>query len=242
MNLVPSQIDGIMLDAGGVLLLPDPAALRKGLAPLGLAPADEACHRAHYAGMGEVDRRRSADWPAVDRVVAQTVGVPPELIPEAIPAIQAIYAEAPWQPVPGTADALRGFQAAGIALAVVSNATGTIEAQLAAHQICATDGRSGAEVRVVVDSHQVGVEKPDPAIFGFALEALGLDPSRCLHVGDSVHFDVEGARAAGIHPVHLDPFGLCVEPDHPHVPSLHELARQLGVVSEPGNGAVGSCA
>jgi putative hydrolase of the HAD superfamily len=81
----------------------------------------------------------------------------------------------------------------------------------------------------VVDSAVVGVAKPDPAIFGIALDALGVPASRTvLYVGDSLRYDVAGAVAAGLQPVHLDPYGLCPLPSgHPHVRSLAELARTL---------------
>ena len=61
-------MDAVLLDAGGVLLLPDPAELRRVLAPFGRIPDDETCRRAHYASMREVDRIGGPDWPAVDRL------------------------------------------------------------------------------------------------------------------------------------------------------------------------------
>ena len=84
---------------------------------------------------------------------------------------------------------------------------------------------------MVVDSTVVGVAKPDPAIFGIALDALGVPASASgtvLHVGDSLRYDVAGALAAGLQPVHLDPHGLCPTPaGHRHVRDLAELARDL---------------
>jgi putative hydrolase of the HAD superfamily len=55
-------------------------------------------------------------------------------------------------------------------------------------------------------------------------------PSRTvLHVGDSLRFDVAGALAAGLQPVHLDPYGFCPAPvGHPHIRALAELAGMLG--------------
>jgi putative hydrolase of the HAD superfamily len=47
-------------------------------------------------------------------------------------------------------------------------------------------------------------EKPDAAIFHTALEQAGAAPHETVHVGDSRHADVEGARACGITPVLLD--------------------------------------
>jgi putative hydrolase of the HAD superfamily len=87
-------------------------------------------------------------------------------------------------------------------------------------------------VAVVIDSHVVGVEKPDPRIFALALAALDLAAERCLYVGDTVHFDVTGARNAGIHPLHLDPFGLCPDDDHEHLANLAELVA--AAMTRPG--------
>lgn len=53
----------------------------------------------------------------------------------------------------------------------------------------------------VVVSGDVGVKKPDPAIFVPALEQTGLTADEALFVGDSPEDDVAGARAAGLRPV-----------------------------------------
>ncbi len=52
----------------------------------------------------------------------------------------------------------------------------------------------------IVISGEVGVKKPDPAIFEIALKATGLAPHEVTFVGDSEE-DVQGARAAGLCPV-----------------------------------------
>lgn len=220
-------IDAVLLDAGGVLLLPDPAAMRQALAPFGVDASDETCQRAHYASMREIDRIGRLDWAAADRVLARVSGVAESSIEDAIGPIEEVYLGREWVPVPGAAEALVRLQQAGLPLAVVSNAEGTMEQYLATHQICSTDGQQCARVAVVVDSAVVGVEKPDPAIFGFALDALGVAPERCLYLGDTVFFDVNGARAAGLRPVHVDPFDLCAADDHPHLPSVAALADTL---------------
>ncbi len=46
-------------------------------------------------------------------------------------------------------------------------------------------------------SDEVGVYKPDPAIFEHALSGLGSDPAHTAHVGDLRRTDVAGARQAG---------------------------------------------
>ena len=53
----------------------------------------------------------------------------------------------------------------------------------------------------VVVSGDVGVKKPDPAIFAPALEQTGLTTDEALFVGDSPEDDVAGAKAAGLRPV-----------------------------------------
>jgi FMN phosphatase YigB (HAD superfamily) len=49
-----------------------------------------------------------------------------------------------------------------------------------------------------VFSDEVGIRKPDPAIFLSALQAVGGDPATAVHVGDDPVLDVHGARAAGL--------------------------------------------
>jgi len=56
---------------------------------------------------------------------------------------------------------------------------------------------------VQVFSDEVGVPKPDARVFRAALEPLGVDPRRAVHVGDLRRTDVAGARAFGMRPVRL---------------------------------------
>ena len=69
--------------------------------------------------------------------------------------------------------------------------------------------------------------KPDPAIFGPALAALGTDPARTLYVGDTVHADVHGATAAGMAVVQLDPYDHHAHFEHWRLPDLVALAEHL---------------
>ena len=52
----------------------------------------------------------------------------------------------------------------------------------------------------IVISGDVGVKKPDPAIFAVALRQTGLSPADVVFIGDSAE-DVHGARAAGLRPI-----------------------------------------
>lgn len=200
-------------------------------------------HRAHHAAMARFDAGPTtvADlldedlspevvYAAYDHALAYALGVPEERLEAAVVALGRIFAAGGgWgTPVPGSMDGLRYLATTGIRLGVVSNADGTVEARLREEAIMHVGPGPGIEVEVVVDSAAVGAYKPDPRIFGFALDALGLPPERVLHVGDSVAMDVVGALAAGVRPIHLDPFDDCPGgPDHEHVRSLSELAQLL---------------
>jgi HAD superfamily hydrolase (TIGR01549 family) len=76
-------------------------------------------------------------------------------------------------------------------LGVVSNFYGNLDA------VCHSAGLTPL-FSVMVDSHRVGAEKPDPAIFRAALETLHAPPETTVFVGDSLRRDREGARRAGM--------------------------------------------
>lgn len=59
----------------------------------------------------------------------------------------------------------------------------------------------------VVVSGEVGVAKPDAAIFERALAALGVQAGESVYVGNNYALDVEGARAAGLDAIWLDERG-----------------------------------
>jgi putative hydrolase of the HAD superfamily len=60
----------------------------------------------------------------------------------------------------------------------------------------------------IIISSEVGVQKPEPAIFALALQNTGIAPTDAIYVGDT-HDDVVGAIAAGIHPILIN------RADHP---------------------------
>ena len=60
---------------------------------------------------------------------------------------------------------------------------------------------------VIIDSHDVGVEKPHPDIFRLALQTSGASAACSLYVGDVYAIDVLGAASAGMHALLFDPLG-----------------------------------
>jgi putative hydrolase of the HAD superfamily len=202
--------DAVLFDAGGVLVLPDPTVIAPLLAPYG-GSSDLARHRrAHYAAMAVKSHRDDGehDWAAYDDAYVRSVGVVDDLVTPAAGLLGACRVPDLWRwPIPESLSGMRQLLAHGIPLGVVSNASGQIAATLLRMGVCQVGDGAGVAVRCVVDSHLVGVAKPDPAIFDHAaLEFPGVERSRIVYVGDSVTIDVPAATAAGLHAVLLDPY------------------------------------
>lgn len=51
---------------------------------------------------------------------------------------------------------------------------------------------------IVVVAAEVGIYKPDPAIFHLVLDKLQIQPQQAIFIGDSIKHDIEGAHAAGM--------------------------------------------
>ncbi|MDX1389370.1 MAG: HAD family hydrolase, partial [Acidobacteriota bacterium] len=122
--------------------------------------------------------------------------------------------------IDGAVETVRRLGSDGYRLGVVSNAEGNVARDLDAA------GFEGL-FEVVIDSHVVGVEKPDPEIFRLALERLEADNSTAVYVGDVPAIDVEGARAAGLAPVLLDRHEIYPNPGVPRLTSIQELPGWL---------------
>jgi putative hydrolase of the HAD superfamily len=114
--------------------------------------------------------------------------------------------------------ALDALTAAGLRLAVVANW------DVSLHDVLARLGFSG-RFEVEITAASVGVAKPDPKPFLAALDRLGVEPERCVHVGDDPTTDIAGARAAGQPAVLVDRTGRAPG----SVADLSALAARLGV-------------
>lgn len=223
-------MEAVLLDVGGVFVMPHPEKVGPALA----VELDEArAARAHHAGVAAMDGLGKGDMGAYVTAYALEAGVPASRLRVAVAAVVDAYHQEPdadvWSWVLGEAvDALHALARTGVGLAVVSNSDGSVERLLRDRSICQVGEGDAAPVGVIVDSGVLGVQKPDPAIFVHALDALGVAPAAAVHVGDTVHADVAGARAAGVRPLHVDPFGFCPLDDHEHVSCLGEVADLLG--------------
>lgn len=110
-----------------------------------------------------------------------------------------------WTPYPDTAEVLRGLSSAGIRIGVVSNIPFDIRPAF---------DRIGVRdlVEVFALSFEVGAVKPDPAIFRFAIDALGVRPEVTLMVGDSEIAD-GAARTIGAQFALVEPVPTADRPD-----------------------------
>ena len=157
------------------------------------------------------------------------LGVPMGVVSNADGRLQAQLARLGLCYVPGDPETGAETGPAGPATGPAGPATGPAAPPAAAPVGAADPDEASVPVGVVADSTTAGVAKPDPAIFRLALESLGVPAGdTVLHVGDSLRSDVDGALAAGLQPVHFDPYGCCPAPDgHGHARSLGELARAV---------------
>ncbi|MDG2161118.1 MAG: HAD family hydrolase [Acidimicrobiales bacterium] len=144
-------------------------------------------------------------------------------------AFEAASYELEVAPVADAADVLSAVAATGVAVGIISDtalATGRhLRTYLDAYGIL-------QHVTFAAFSDEVGVYKPDPAIFAAALDGLGIgDPATAAHVGDLKRTDVAGARAMGMSTVRFR--GVVDDPeDGPEadhvIDRLADLPRVLG--------------
>jgi len=119
---------------------------------------------------------------------------------------------------PQASDALALVRQAGLRAAVISNSNGSVRSILNSLELT-------THLDFVLDSAEVGVEKPDPKIFELALAAARVAHAEAVYIGDLYSIDVRGARAAGMRAVLLDPGGHWGARDCPTAPDLMGAVR-----------------
>ena len=234
------RLEAVLFDAGGTLVRLDFEWMSEALATLGARVTPGELRRAEVEGRRRYDRSteaRAGDATGLEPPLGhagdvreyfggmlEAAGLPDAVVAAALDRFQLRQRETGlWtRPMEGARGALDALAALGVRRAVVSNSDGRAATHL-------RDCDMLAAVEFVVDSHEVGVEKPDPRIFRIALERLGVPPERTLYVGDIRSVDEVGARAAGLHFVLLDPFG---DYSAGGVPSIAGIDRLASFVSQ----------
>jgi putative hydrolase of the HAD superfamily len=195
---IPSAV---LLDALGTLVeleTPWPHLVGE-LAARGVVAGEEAARGAMLAEMAyyRAHHDQAGDWPGLKDLRRRCAGVVQAHLGTSLPVAEvedALLAAIRFRAYPEVPAVLVRLRAAGARLAVVSNWDISLHDVLERTQLRAL-------VDVVVISAELGVAKPDPAIFRAALQRLGATASDAIHVGDSVEHDVAGARAAGLEAV-----------------------------------------
>ena len=223
-------IQTVFLDAGGVLVNPNMHRVSDALARRGVHVQAERMAEAEPLAKKRIDTgdtiRATNDqqrgWTYFNLVLTEA-GV--ELSDATAAALAELHTYHQtynlWETVPDEVlPSLAALRASGRRLVVLSNANGTL------HRAFDRLGLT-TSFDVIFDSHQEGVEKPDPRFFHIALERSGAHAATTMHVGDLYHVDVAGARAAGLTPALLDVADLYPDCDCLRVRSLTELVRAL---------------
>jgi putative hydrolase of the HAD superfamily len=142
---------------------------------------------------------------------------------EAVPArINALKADT--QLRPDAVSALMAIKNRGLSTGLISDCTHELPAFLPSLPVAPLLDQQ-------VFSVEVGVCKPDPAIYLAMCRQLGVEPERCVYVGDGGSRELTGAAAVGMTPVRLNAPDLA---DHlvfdrddsfdgPSVPSLTDV-------------------
>jgi HAD superfamily hydrolase (TIGR01509 family) len=224
-------VETVFLDAGGVLVHPSWVRVSEALSHHGVDVAATRLAAAEPYAMKTLDEAtligstddRARGWLYFDLVLRHAGVTLSDATDAALSDLRDYHRrENLWEHVePDTVPALAELHSRGLRLVVVSNANGTLR-----HLF----DRLGLAkwFDSMLDSHEWGVEKPDPGLFQLALEQSGANAATTVHVGDLYQVDVVGARRAALAgAVLFDAAGLYPDADCPRVQRLGELAPWL---------------
>ena len=193
----------LLLDAGNTLVFLDFEAVAAVLAAEGVTveptrlAAAETGAKARYQALLAEGGSHEDGWRVYQRLLLEGARVQEDL-ERLVDALRRAHDRFNlWRRVPPEVrPALRKAREAGVRLGIVSNSEGRLVRLL--ERLALLDF-----FETVVDSGVEGIRKPDPRIFHRALERMGV--SDALYAGDIPDVDVEGARAAGLRGVLVDP-------------------------------------
>jgi putative hydrolase of the HAD superfamily len=83
---------------------------------------------------------------------------------------------------------------------------------------------------IVVVSGDVGVHKPDPALFAYTAEKLGLKTNECVYVGDHPVNDIQGALDSGMKAIRMNWGWFKDKSLRPDVPTITNILDVLNYV------------
>jgi putative hydrolase of the HAD superfamily len=187
-----SGIDAVLFDLAGVVLSsPWPAMTAAGGGDLELligAYEEDGDHPWHQVERGEI---AITDWVLAVTELGRAQGVEVDFAP-----LQALLGEMTVHE--DVVARIRSLRAEGYRVGLITNnvkeGSATWRAMLPIDEL----------FDVVIDSCEVGMRKPNPAIYEHALALLGgIEPHRAVFLDDSPG-NVAGARRAGLHAILVD--------------------------------------
>lgn len=139
--------------------------------------------------------RQTGEFPDMEanlRAVGADLGLPldDEGVAEALALRAAMYARY-FRPRPGALETLTELKDRGYPIALVSMCAPDTPALWRASALAPF-------VDIEVFSSEVGLRKPDAAIYQAAADGLLVEPERCLYCGDGAYGELTGAEAVGM--------------------------------------------
>ena len=216
----------IFFDVGNTLLFPNRQRILAPLRDRGVFPAAEHLADLERRTKQEFDKILESNghadhsfWYMFYTHLLEELGVNEDALRDSMVAATRLSSN--WDSIrPDTCERLQAI-AKKYRMAVISNSDG---------KVCDTLRTCGiAECFLgIVDSGNIGYEKPHPAIFEAALRELKARPEESLYVGDFYSVDYLGAKRAGMDAVLFDVAGAYRDRALPRVESLEQLQNWLG--------------
>ena len=218
-------IEVVFFDVGNTLLFPDH---EKTLSPLwnrGIHPTEAQLFAAERVARQDMDlivsQTRKVDqqyWETYYAHLLRTLKV--NDISLRLELVSLARTSSNWSRMrPGTIEVLESMKEK-FRLAVISNSDGHMADRLATVGL-------GKYFEHVIDSGNVGYEKPAPQIFQAALAAMGVLADRALYLGDIYSIDYLGAQKVGMSAMLMDVAGVYATRNLPRIESLLDLDQAL---------------
>jgi putative hydrolase of the HAD superfamily len=230
-----TEIDAVVFDLFGTLVpefsKKDFLAVLSGMAEiLGVASDlflrgwDSAAIARQTGALGDMD--------ACVLAICEELGVvpAPSAFKRAMELRSAMYRR--WfYPVEGALGTLEELKRRGYPVGLISMCTPDAPAMWRATELAPL-------VDVAVFSSEVGLRKPDPAIYLYACERLDVGPDRCLYCGDGSYGELTGAAGVGMTAYLIRDREEVVEMLRPEVedwagPTIADLRELLSVLPGP---------
>lgn len=216
----------IFFDVGNTLLFPNRERILAPLSKRGVIPSAEQLAALERRTKKEFDHMLEAIghadhsfWYMFYAHLLEELEISDDSLRDGM--VEATRLSANWDKIrPGTCEKLQEI-GKRYRIGVISNSDGKVSESL---RVCGiADCFLG-----IVDSGNVGYEKPHPAIFEAALRKLKARAEESLYVGDVYSVDYLGATRAGMEAMLFDVAGAYRDRGLPRVESLDELQQWLG--------------